>query len=326
MPKRAPRTIPVVRVILIAGLAAVTAGAPARGASVDFEKDVVPILRAKCYECHTGKKAETDKKPKADLALDSPAGILAGKILEAGKPDESPLYFRTVLPASDDDVMPPADENKPVTQAEAETLKAWIAAGAHFGKAGGAAAGPVKVLSLDEVKSMGLRDPDPDAVRALTDLGATVTPVAVTTPQLLAVEFISNYKLVGDEEVKQLMGIAPNIMELNLARTNTTDEGLKYVGAFARLAKLNLNNTKIGDAGLAHLTGLTQLDWLNLYGTQISDEGLPHIAKLRNLKAVYLWNSKVTPEGVEKLRKALGSTKVVDKVWSESSRFDLKDL
>jgi len=47
---------------------------------------------------------------------------------------------------------------------------------------------------------------------------------------------------------------------------------------------------------------------------------------MRKLKAVYLWNSKVTDEGVAKLQKELGTTKVVDKVWSESSRFDLDGL
>jgi hypothetical protein len=314
--------------IALTSLTALTCGlaTPAARAAVDFEKNVVPILKAKCYDCHTGKKTEADKKPKGGLALDTTSGILAGKVVEPGNLDESSLYSRVILPQSDDDVMPPKKDGTPLTPAEIAALKEWILEGAHFGKAGAAPTGPVKQMTLDEVKALGLKDPNPDGVRALTELGATVTPISVTTPQLLAVEFISGASLIGDDEVKQLMAIAPNVVELNLARTNVTDEGLKSVGAFARLTKLNLNNTKITDAGLESLVGLTSLDWLNLYGTAVSDAGLASIAKLRNLKAVYLWNSKVTDEGVAKLQKALGSTKVVDKVWSESSRFDLEEL
>lgn len=299
---------------------------PAVQAVVDFEKDIVPILRARCYECHTAKKTEADKKPKGGLGLDSPSGILAGKVVEPGQPDESPLYARVSLPQSDDDVMPPKKDGEPLTPQQIAAIKEWVANGAHFGKAGSVATGPVKHMTVDEVKSMGLKDPSPDGVSALTALGATVTAISVDTPQLLAVEFIAGASLVGDDEVKQLMAIAPNIVELNLARTNVTDEGLKSVGSFARLSKLNLNNTKITDAGLNSLAGLTSLEWLNLYGTTVSDAGLPAIAKLRNLKAIYLWNSKVTEGGIEKLQKALSGAKVVDKVWSESSRFDLDDL
>jgi len=301
-------------------------GVPVARGAVDFEKTIAPILKAKCYDCHTGKKAEGDKKPKGGLALDTTAGILAANVVEAGNPDESSLFTRVILPRNDEDAMPPAKDGTPLTKSEIEALKTWITEGAHFGKAGAAPVGPVKQLTLDEVKSMGLRDPSPDGVRLLTDLGATVTPISVDSPQLLAVEFIAGASRIGDAEVKQLMALAPNIVDLNLARTNVTDEGLKTVGALARLTKLNLNRTKITDEGLAHLVGLTGLDWLNLYGTEISDTGLPTIAKMRKLKAVYLWNSKVTDEGVAKLQKELGTTKVVDKVWSESSRFDLDGL
>src|SRR5689334_11899348 len=54
-----------------------------------FEKQVRPILAARCHECHG------EKQQKASLRLDSRAGVLAGgdsgPAAEPGKPDESLL-------------------------------------------------------------------------------------------------------------------------------------------------------------------------------------------------------------------------------------------
>ncbi len=302
-------------------------GALTAGAAVDFRSQVVPILKSKCYECHTGKKRETDKKPKGGLALDTTAGILAGAVIEKGNAEESALYYRTILPADDEELMPPKKSGQPLTKKETEILKAWIEEGARFGKGTGAKpTGPVKRLTAQEVKALGLREPDADAVARLTEMGATITPFSVKTPQLVSVEFISSYNRIGDEQIRELMAIAPNIVDLNLAKTKITDEALKDVGAFARLTKLNLNNTKVSGAGLEHLATLTNLEWLNLYGTPVDDDGLPHIAKFRKLKSIYLWNSKVSKEGMDKLASSLKGTKVVDEVTSKRDRFDLSDF
>src|SRR5262249_26366382 len=55
-----------------------------------FEKDVQPILSAKCSRCHG------EKTKKADLDLSTVAGIRkgseSGPVIVAGKPSESRLY------------------------------------------------------------------------------------------------------------------------------------------------------------------------------------------------------------------------------------------
>lgn len=297
---------------------AMAAGEP----PVDFKKHIEPILKTNCLDCHSAEKG--GKKPKGGLALDSIAGILAGNIIEAGKPDESGFYDRLVLPPDDEDVMPPKKTGDPLPKEETELVRLWILQGASFGAGGAKPAGPVKVVTVDEVRAMGVRAPNPDAVLRLMELGATIVPVSVDTPQLLAVEFISSYSKIGDEQVKELYAIAPNIAELNLARTKITDESMKVIGSLAHLNRLNLNNTAVTDSGLAHLSALNELDWLNLYGTGIGDGALPHIAKLRKLKSIYLWNSKVTEEGIAKLSQTLSSAKVVDQVVSEKGRFDIE--
>lgn len=111
-------------------------------AKVDFEKQVLPIFKAKCYKCH--EKEHTDatgklKKPKGGLEMDSAAGLKKGgkeskdKALVAGKADESVLYKSVMLPSSDDASMPPDGKGDPLTDAEKELLKSWINQGADFG-------------------------------------------------------------------------------------------------------------------------------------------------------------------------------------------------
>lgn len=111
-------------------------------AKVDFEKQVLPIFKAKCYKCH--EKEHTDatgklKKPKGGLVMDSAEGLKKGgkesgeKTLVAGKADESSLYKSVMLPVSDDMAMPPEGKGDPLTDAEKELLKNWINQGADFG-------------------------------------------------------------------------------------------------------------------------------------------------------------------------------------------------
>ncbi len=90
---------------------------------VSFEKHVRPILKAHCLECH-GEGEETEGE--LDLRLrrfilkggDSGAGFVVGK------PEESPLYERTL-----EQEMPPGDTK--LTKAELATIKKWIESGAQ---------------------------------------------------------------------------------------------------------------------------------------------------------------------------------------------------
>src|SRR5688500_1404708 len=73
---------------------ALAVSAAARGDEAGFEffeKQVRPILAARCHECHSGKVAE----PKGNLRLDSLAGALKGgdtaPAVVPGKPKESLL-------------------------------------------------------------------------------------------------------------------------------------------------------------------------------------------------------------------------------------------
>jgi len=96
--------------------------------SIDYFKDVMPILEAKCNECHRGAKA------KGGLHLDSLADALKGgksdgAAVEPGKPDHSSVIAR-ITSDDEDEVMPP--KGKPLTKAEVAVLTNWIKEGAHW--------------------------------------------------------------------------------------------------------------------------------------------------------------------------------------------------
>jgi formylglycine-generating enzyme required for sulfatase activity len=100
--------------------------------TVDFVKDVQPILENNCIRCHHQGK----EKPKGGLRLDKFEDIIkggkSGTALVPGDPAKSLMYTTTVLPLDDDDHMPPKDKEQPLTKAESETLKKWILQGAKW--------------------------------------------------------------------------------------------------------------------------------------------------------------------------------------------------
>lgn len=111
-------------------LLALAAGPVIAADEVDFKKDIAPVLEASCIKCHNAEK----KKGKLDMSTKAAfeKGGEDGKIVEPGKAEESSLIKSILLPADDDDAMPPADKAPRPTAAQIESLKKWINAGASF--------------------------------------------------------------------------------------------------------------------------------------------------------------------------------------------------
>jgi hypothetical protein len=93
-----------------------------------LEKDILPILQAKCLACHG------EEKPKARLDLRSRAGMLKGgehgAALVPGAADKSELWRKITA-----DKMPPGDKPK-LSETEKALVRAWIEAGANDTGAG----------------------------------------------------------------------------------------------------------------------------------------------------------------------------------------------
>jgi len=98
----------------------------ARAADVDFTRDVRPILSRHCFKCH----GFDDKARKAKLRLDVREGATK-KVIVPGKSDESELV-RRIFATDADQVMPPPVTKNPLTDAQKQLLKRWIADGAEY--------------------------------------------------------------------------------------------------------------------------------------------------------------------------------------------------
>ncbi|RBP44273.1 cytochrome c [Roseimicrobium gellanilyticum] len=103
--------------------------APCLGAK-DFDKDVKPILKEHCYECHS----EEAKKEKAGFVFDNKTrlkkDIGPNLIIEPGDPASS--HFLEVIANPDaKNHMPP---NKNLSSKDIATLREWISVGAPLDK------------------------------------------------------------------------------------------------------------------------------------------------------------------------------------------------
>jgi hypothetical protein len=96
-------------------------------ADPDFSQEVRPILAQFCLKCH----GQDEKARKAKLRLDAREAAVEKGAIVPGKPDESELVARVF--ADDPDVrMPPASTKAQLTDAQKQTLKRWVAAGAEY--------------------------------------------------------------------------------------------------------------------------------------------------------------------------------------------------
>jgi uncharacterized membrane protein len=95
--------------------------------TVDFEKQIAPIIKASCLKCHNPNKA------KAKLRLDSKAlalkGGSGGKCIVPGKPDDSTFY--TLLISTDSEERMPSEAD-PLPKEQTELIKKWIEQGAPW--------------------------------------------------------------------------------------------------------------------------------------------------------------------------------------------------
>jgi mono/diheme cytochrome c family protein len=96
--------------------------------TVDFAREVYPLLRRVCSECHGHAKQE------GGLRLDRREAALRGgdngAVIVPGKPDESELVRRISLPKGHDEAMPAKGE--PLAASQVERIRRWIEQGARW--------------------------------------------------------------------------------------------------------------------------------------------------------------------------------------------------
>lgn len=282
-------------------------------AAIAYNDIIQPVLQNKCYSCHG------PSKQKGKLRLDTKEFILKGgeegKVLVAGKGDESEMYKRIILDPLEKEHMPP--KGKPqLTEAEITLLHWWINSGANFEQQVKALPQDTKIKPLLEalqsnstaVASKPDVPADPvaaapqEAINKLKAIGATVIPVA-TGSNYLSVNFISA-NAVTDKEIQLLQPISAQLVWLKAGGTAITDSALGIIGKLPVLSRLSLEHTQITDKGLAALQSLSKLQYLNVVGTPVTINGLVSLKGLPDLNSIYLYQSKVLPSDSQALRKA----------------------
>ena len=132
MPCHSPH--PIRPVTLAACLCAVFLASTIRAAdTVEFNRDIRPILSDNCFQCHGPDSAQR----KADLRLDVEASakrdVEGVRPIVAGDLDHSEL-IRRIANADDDKRMPPVDSGKNLSARQVELLTRWIRDGARWEK------------------------------------------------------------------------------------------------------------------------------------------------------------------------------------------------
>ncbi len=110
---------------LAALLAALALAAPAR-AEVDFVRDVQPILVDYCLKCHRPDFAE------ADYRVDTLEQAAIDDIIVPGDPDDSEFIRLIELSPTHKSIMPPKEEENPMSAEQIKTLRDWVDQGAKW--------------------------------------------------------------------------------------------------------------------------------------------------------------------------------------------------
>ena len=100
-------------------------------ATIEFNRDVRPILADTCFRCHGFDKNTRE----ADLRLDTREAAIA-KIdgvfpIVPGKPEQSEAWKR-ITTKDEDDIMPPKKANRQLSGREKEVIRKWIEQGAEY--------------------------------------------------------------------------------------------------------------------------------------------------------------------------------------------------
>lgn len=106
---------------------AVVAGEAPLPAVIEFNRDVRPILSDNCFYCHGPDKNHR----KGDLRLDVREDAVAAAAILPGKVEESELIAR-IETGDGDDLMPPPDSHKTLTNRQKDILRNWILQGAAY--------------------------------------------------------------------------------------------------------------------------------------------------------------------------------------------------
>ncbi|MCU0384604.1 MAG: chitobiase/beta-hexosaminidase C-terminal domain-containing protein [Flavihumibacter sp.] len=291
--------------------------------AIVYDHVIQPILEAKCVSCHNNSKA------KGELVMETAASLLRGGknglLWDTTAKEYGLLLQRVHLPLNHKEHMPP--KGKPqLTDDEIAILYHWIKSGSSM---------EGKLADLPESDSLRLLTASlfvsgeeavyafsPAAESVIEKLNShyrTVQPIAAESPALEVNYFgASQFK---PEELKDLLQIKEQLVQLNLNRMPVTDKDLELLKQFPNLRNLNLSFSGITDKALPVLKQLPSLRELSLSGTSVTTAGLS--SNPIPVKSLYCWSTGVKPEDVPTLQKSWGDTRLETGFAGDTIRIQL---
>ena len=276
--------------------------------SVDFTKQIVPILTANCYECHG------NGKHKGGVHLDDWKWMTTERkgewAVKPGDPSASLLLSNIELPESDDSAMPPTGNR--VSSADIALIREWIVQGASAGNgiSPGAVSDnhwslPERSLTADELARIQAQTP------VMAQFGVTVQPLAQGSSHFEANASLASPP-IGDAQVEKLVSLADFLVVLNLANSTISDLVGSIIVQFQSLRVIRIDHTQAGDQVAERLAGMQKLESINFVATKLTDAGLASLTKLKSLRRLYIWSSQTTREGSRQFRIARPDVQLID--------------
>lgn len=281
--------------------------------------DVVqPILQTKCYSCHG------PNKQKGGLRMDDSIRLMKGGkdgvIIKPGKGDESELIKRLLLPAEDDDHMPPKEKPQ-LSKEQIALLHWWVDNNATFNKkvkdipqpdaikpallALQKGDAPAKTASA-ELPAQPVEAADSKVLEQLKQNNIVVIPLAQGT-NYLQVSFVTD-SIVTPDVLKLLTQLKKQVLVLKINNTNIGDDALPQIAQLTNLVRLDISHTHITDKGLQSLQPLQGLQYLNLVGNAVTEAGITTLKALPKLKNLYIYQTNVNKGAYTQLKSSLPKT------------------
>lgn len=271
-----------------------------------YEHMVHPILQQKCIGCHSSKKA------KGELVMETETMLLkggrSGALWDTGA-DLGLLLRRIHLPIDQKKHMPPAGKPQ-LTDDEIAILTEWIRKGHDFKLK--VIDLPVKdslymaalqIFSSSENEHYDFPAADEKKVAKLNTQNRVVRPLALESPAI-SVSFF-NASLFKPEQLKELLAIKQQLVELNLDKMPVKDEDVKTISQLTSLRTLNLSFTSITGASVRELLALKQLKHLSLSGVPLKEAEVKQLASLPELTKLYIWSTGLQPNVVAALKQSM---------------------
>ena len=228
--------------------------------SVDFNRDILPILSDHCYACHGPDAGKRQGDLRLDRKEDAFKELASGGFAVApGKIDDSKLLAR-IATTDDDERMPPKEAGPPLKPAQIEKIRQWIAAGAEW-------KGHWSYLKVERPGVPQVSNPawprngiDHFILKKLDEHGLKPSPEADKATLIRRLSF-------------DLIGLPPTIAEVDAFLANTNE------GAYERLVERLLNSPHYGER--------MAIKWLDL--ARYADTNGYHVDDHRNIWKYREW-------------------------------------